>query len=413
MRSLKRIVAASLTSIILLSSTIAANAETSQETINNSENKLQQNAELINQKEAEKSNVSKELQNMQNDLQSIENNMVKNKEELAAVEQKMNETTELIEQKKEEIVVLEDKVHVRKGIMQERLVSLQHSDQASFVIEVLVNSENFTDLVQRATAVSTVLNADKELVNQQQQDLKQIEEEKLEIVKQEQLIKEQQDSLVTIQADLENNLLKRQETLTAVQEKYNTISSEISLAEEEKAAIQQKLTQAQESLKKEHEEAKAKAIAVANQKVQSSEAVTVSNEKAQSTKVATVSSPAAQPSESATVSNQKTDSNKDTYASPDNKKELYVTATAYSHEESTSGITATGYNIKENPNMKLIAVDPSIIPLGSKVWVEGYGEAIAGDTGGAIKGHKIDVLMPSGSQARSWGRKTVKVVILN
>ena len=43
--------------------------------------------------------------------------------------------------------------------------------------------------------------------------------------------------------------------------------------------------------------------------------------------------------------------------------------------------------------MKLIAVDPSVIPLGSRVWVEGYGEAIAADTGGAIKGHKIDVLM--------------------
>ena len=58
--------------------------------------------------------------------------------------------------------------------------------------------------------------------------------------------------------------------------------------------------------------------------------------------------------------------------------------------------------------MKLIAVDPSVIPLGTKVWVEGYGEAIAGDTGGAIKGHKIDVLMSSGDQARAWGRKTVK-----
>ena len=63
--------------------------------------------------------------------------------------------------------------------------------------------------------------------------------------------------------------------------------------------------------------------------------------------------------------------------------------------------------------MKLIAVDPSVIPLGSRVWVEGYGEAIAGDTGGAIKGHKIDVLMPSDADARNWGRKTVKIVILN
>ncbi len=43
--------------------------------------------------------------------------------------------------------------------------------------------------------------------------------------------------------------------------------------------------------------------------------------------------------------------------------------------------------------MKLIAVDPNVIPLGSKVWVEGYGYAIAGDTGGAIKGNKIDILV--------------------
>ena len=98
--------------------------------------------------------------------------------------------------------------------------------------------------------------------------------------------------------------------------------------------------------------------------------------------------------------------------STNNAKELYVSATAYSHESSKTGLTATGYNIKANPNTKLIAVDPSVIPLGTKVWVEGYGEAIAGDTGGAIKGHKIDVLMPSSAQAISWGRKTVKIVIL-
>jgi len=102
-----------------------------------------------------------------------------------------------------------------------------------------------------------------------------------------------------------------------------------------------------------------------------------------------------------------------TNTNTNNGKELYVTATAYSHEESRTGMTARGYNIKANPHMKLIAVDPSVIPLGSRVWVEGYGEAVAGDTGGAIKGHKIDVLMPSGADARNWGRKTVKIVILN
>jgi 3D (Asp-Asp-Asp) domain-containing protein len=61
--------------------------------------------------------------------------------------------------------------------------------------------------------------------------------------------------------------------------------------------------------------------------------------------------------------------------------------------------------------MKLIAVDPSVIPLGTRVWVEGYGEAIAADTGGAIKGHKIDLLMSNDAAARQWGRKTVKIII--
>ena len=60
-----------------------------------------------------------------------------------------------------------------------------------------------------------------------------------------------------------------------------------------------------------------------------------------------------------------------------------------------------GHDLTANPNMKVIAVDPKVIPLGSKVWVEGYGEAIAGDTGGAIKGNRIDVLVGSDGSANS------------
>ncbi|MFB9758493.1 SH3 domain-containing protein [Ectobacillus funiculus] len=100
-----------------------------------------------------------------------------------------------------------------------------------------------------------------------------------------------------------------------------------------------------------------------------------------------------------------------TPAAPAVAKEFYAEATAYTPWESKTGITATGYNVKANPNMKLIAVDPKVIPLGSKVWVEGYGDAIAGDTGGVIKGNKIDVLMPTTQQALQWGRKTVKVKV--
>nr|WP_213424307.1 G5 and 3D domain-containing protein [Bhargavaea massiliensis] len=99
---------------------------------------------------------------------------------------------------------------------------------------------------------------------------------------------------------------------------------------------------------------------------------------------------------------------------PAGGKEFYVTATAYTAScNGCSGITATGINLKANPGAKVIAVDPSVIPLGSKVWVEGYGTAIAGDTGGAIKGNKIDIFVPTKDQAYSFGRKKVKIKILN
>jgi 3D (Asp-Asp-Asp) domain-containing protein len=95
-------------------------------------------------------------------------------------------------------------------------------------------------------------------------------------------------------------------------------------------------------------------------------------------------------------------------------KEITVKATAYTAScEGCSGITKTGINIKENPNEKVIAVDPSVIPLGSKVYVEGFGKAIAADTGGAIKGNRIDIFIPSEQDAMDFGVKKLKVTILN
>ncbi|WP_339252580.1 ubiquitin-like domain-containing protein [Sporosarcina sp. FSL W8-0480] len=101
-------------------------------------------------------------------------------------------------------------------------------------------------------------------------------------------------------------------------------------------------------------------------------------------------------------------------SAPSGGKEFYVTATAYTaHCNGCTGKTATGIDLRSNPNLKVIAVDPDVIPLGSKVWVEGYGYAIAGDTGGAIKGKKIDLHMPTKSAANKFGRRQVKVKVID
>lgn len=90
-------------------------------------------------------------------------------------------------------------------------------------------------------------------------------------------------------------------------------------------------------------------------------------------------------------------------------KVLNMQSTAYSGD----GVTASGTATKRiSGGYSTIAVDPRVIPLGSTVYVEGYGYAVAEDTGGAIKGNIIDVFFPSEAEAQSWGRRSVTVYII-
>ncbi len=87
------------------------------------------------------------------------------------------------------------------------------------------------------------------------------------------------------------------------------------------------------------------------------------------------------------------------------EKALVVSATAY---------TDTGYHTATGtvPKVGTIAVDPKVIPLGTKVYVEGYGFATAEDTGGSIKGNKIDVYFETESVCIKWGVRSVKIYVL-
>lgn len=89
------------------------------------------------------------------------------------------------------------------------------------------------------------------------------------------------------------------------------------------------------------------------------------------------------------------------------QRELTMVATAYTH---TGDVTFSGLPADTG----VIAVDPNVIPIGSLVWVEGYGYAIAADTGNRdyIGGNRIDIFLQSEEQAMQWGVKTVRVKII-
>ena len=89
---------------------------------------------------------------------------------------------------------------------------------------------------------------------------------------------------------------------------------------------------------------------------------------------------------------------------------LTMTATGYSpYEGSSTGRCATGMRA----GYGVVAVDPRVIHLGTRLYIEGYGYAVAGDTGGAIKGHRIDLGHTTYSEASAVGRRHVKVWVLD
>jgi 3D (Asp-Asp-Asp) domain-containing protein len=87
-------------------------------------------------------------------------------------------------------------------------------------------------------------------------------------------------------------------------------------------------------------------------------------------------------------------------------RELTMVATAYWPDPSWStGYTATGMKAQYG----IVAVDPSVIPLGTKLYIPGYGFAVAEDTGSAIVGDRVDLCFNDAAQAIAWGVQTVKV----
>jgi 3D (Asp-Asp-Asp) domain-containing protein len=80
-----------------------------------------------------------------------------------------------------------------------------------------------------------------------------------------------------------------------------------------------------------------------------------------------------------------------------------VSSTGYS----LPGHTATGLPV----GWGVVAVDPSVIPLGTKLTIPGYGEGVAADVGPGVRGATIDLWFPTLAQARAWGRRTLTITL--
>lgn len=310
--------------------------------------------------------------------------------QIVAAEESQSETKTAIEAQKEVITS-------RKEQLKTRLVALQTSDAMTNQILMLLDSENFADFISRAYVVGQLQAADNEQIESaisEEEKLMALEEQladEIETVKvAEGRLKSESSALAEELSTLKDILSENQIVLAQVQTEYATEADRLA-AEAAQAKADAEAAQAAANAAEEH--------------------VTVAESTAPSLQEGTVATqePESQITDSSVAAVETAPTVTEPPASQG--KTVTVSATAYSrHEAGLSNFTATGIDLSINP--MVIAVDPSVIPLGSIVSVPGYGIAIAGDTGGAIVGNKIDLHMEDLNAALAFGRQTLTITIL-
>ncbi len=284
-----------------------------------------------------------------------------------------------------------EQISDRKGQLEERLLALQTSSTSTNRILMIFESESFTDFIGRILLVGQLQAADNERIVaaiEEEAELKQLEKKLVDEV-----------TLVT-------------EKTTQVEEEAVALSDELSelqaVLSENQAELGEILTAEKEI---EVEEAKLAEEARLTEEARLAEAERV-EAIVEETETISYSEPQQSKTEVVPVENKKTEPKVEAPAPVTKGRQMVVSATAYSrHEAGLTNFTRMGIDLRINP--MVIAVDPNVIPLGTLLDVPGYGIAIAGDTGGAIIGNKIDLHIEDMATMNAFGRQQMTITILD
>ena len=379
----KKYISCVLAILILLSSlgTIPTYATTPQDTINKNLSKYKElDSEILD--------LDSKIEELNNEIATINSQLAENKEAINSIETQIQSTEAKLEQTKEEI-------EQAQIILDNRVRNMYKTNISSNMIVSIITSTSISDLFSRIQSISKIISTDKEI-------LSDINEKKDSLNKDIDTLSSKNNELKTLQATIENDL-KVVEEKKQEQEEYSD-----KLNAEKEAVF---------------------AVIEENEKTLISKPLSIANSETDSVSelqnaIDTLNSYIPLLNSSTIINMAKEGiSNAESRISELNKpivpttsteigtviKTLTMDSTAYYGH----GITGSGLNPVRNPDgISTIAVDPNVIPLGTKVYVSGYGLAIAADTGGAIKGNIIDVFLNTNEECISWGRRNVTVQIL-
>lgn len=399
-----------LSALIAMAISISATHVVFADTVNDKKSTIQENKVKYSQLDNEVISLNSQVSKLNNEIEDLNAKLEDNKA-------KMKDTEENLKETESKVSTLKTEIDEKQSVLGKRMRAMYKSKDSMNPVVFLLKSEDLSDLIIRIDALARVTALDKNLIQSLDEqkdslnsDIKKLERDKAEL---KELKASTEESLKTLdskkieeqkkidelnkQKEAVLEVIKENE-MSLISHSVSVINSSSSINELESAVstLNQLIPQLNiDSVK----EAANNSVQAAKNKIESLKA-----EEAKKAEEAAKNN-------AANSSNTTSSNNSSSQPSSDGKykKTLSMEATAYSG----GTLTAMGLKPVRDPGgISTIAVDPSVIPLGSKVYIPGYGYAIASDTGGVIKGNIIDLYMNSHDECISWGRRQVTLHIV-
>ncbi|HBI7043005.1 TPA: hypothetical protein K8N20_000018 [Clostridium perfringens] len=399
-----------LSALIAMAISISATHVVFADTVNDKKSTIQENKVKYSQLDNEVISLNSQVSKLNNEIEDLNAKLEDNKA-------KMKDTEENLKETESKVSTLKTEIDEKQSVLGKRMRAMYKSKDSMNPVVFLLKSEDLSDLITRIDALARVTALDKNLIQSLDEqkdslnsDIKKLERDKAEL---KELKASTEESLKTLdskkieeqkkidelnkQKEAVLEVIKENE-MSLISHSVSVINSSSSINELESAVstLNQLIPQLNiDSVK----EAANNSVQAAKNKIES-----LKSEEAKKAEEAAKNN-------AANSSNTTSSNNSSSQPSSDGKykKTLSMEATAYSG----GTLTAMGLKPVRDPGgISTIAVDPSVIPLGSKVYIPGYGYAIASDTGGVIKGNIIDLYMNSHDECISWGRRQVTLHIV-
>lgn len=336
------------------------------------------NMDQLNQQEAQLQQQSDQISTqIQNTLSDVNDKYA----QVEDLKKQIADNQQLLEKTQKDITDTQEIIAKRKEVVAKRLQSIQVNHAADIDLKALFTSKKIGEFIQRIYAMTLIQNFENEKFTSLNQAVDTLEDLNNKATQTQNKLQKDKAELDVQAQQLDTKMANLRQQLADNKDALAKIAADKEVENQRIAA------------EKARQEREAKEAAKQAQQSQT----TTTNQSQSQTQVVTPSQP--------TTSTPAT-------STSNGGRVMTMESTAYSYSEAgASYFTASGTDLRANP--MAIAVDPSVIPLGTLLEVQGYGVALALDTGGAIKGNIIDVHFPTVAQCKVWGRRMVQVRILS